>query len=82
MAALASQANSVIARVAPDDSKKTHDFAGEFILPKSTVFTDEQPCYVGLSKPLFERYWKKYERACALQRSIGKEDSRHTNAQT
>jgi transposase-like protein len=42
---------SVIARVAPDASKKTlHDFAYEFILPKSTIFTDEHPSYVGLNK--------------------------------
>jgi len=42
---------SVIARVAPDASKKTlHDFAHEFVLPKSTVFTDEHPSYVGLDK--------------------------------
>jgi transposase-like protein len=42
---------NVIARVAPDASKKTlHDFAHEFVLPKSTVFTDEHPSYVGLNK--------------------------------
>jgi transposase-like protein len=41
----------VIARVVEDASKKTlHDFAHEFILPESTVFTDEHPSYTGLDK--------------------------------
>lgn len=41
----------VIARVVDDASKKTlHDFAHEFILPESTVFTDEHPSYTGLEK--------------------------------
>jgi transposase len=41
----------VIARVVEDASKKTlHDFAREFILPESTVFTDEHPSYTGLDK--------------------------------
>jgi transposase len=41
----------VIARVVEDASKKTlQDFAHEFILPKSTVFTDEHPSYTGLDK--------------------------------
>src|SRR5690242_13205192 len=36
----------VIARVVEDASKKTlQDFAHEFILPESTVFTDEHPSY-------------------------------------
>src|SRR5260370_42321107 len=40
----------VIARVVEDASKKTlQDFAHEFILPESTVFTDEHPSYVGLA---------------------------------
>jgi transposase-like protein len=40
----------VIARVVEDASKKTlQDFAHEFILPKSTVFTDEHPSYTGLA---------------------------------
>lgn len=47
---------NVIARVAPDASKKTlHDFAEEFILPKSTVFTDEHPSYVGLANTYTHR---------------------------
>jgi transposase-like protein len=34
-----------------DASKKTlQDFAHEFILPESTVFTDEHPSYTGLNK--------------------------------
>lgn len=41
----------VIARVVDDASKKTlQDFAHEFILPESTVFTDEHPSYTGLDK--------------------------------
>jgi len=41
----------VIARVVEDASKKTlQDFAHEFILPESTVFTDEHPSYTGLDK--------------------------------
>ena len=41
----------VIARVVGDASKKTlQDFAHEFILPESTVFTDEHPSYTGLDK--------------------------------
>ena len=41
----------VIARVVEDASKKTlQDFAHEFILPESTVFTDEHPSYTGLNK--------------------------------
>jgi transposase len=41
----------VIARVVEDASKKTlHDFAHEFILPESVVFTDEHPSYTGLDK--------------------------------
>ncbi len=41
----------VIARVVEDSSKKTlQDFAHEFILPESTVFTDEHPSYTGLNK--------------------------------
>ncbi|HUA16130.1 MAG TPA: IS1595 family transposase [Verrucomicrobiae bacterium] len=41
----------VIARIVEDASKKTlQDFAHEFILPESTVFTDEHPSYTGLDK--------------------------------
>jgi transposase len=41
----------VVARVVEDASKKTlQDFAHEFILPESTVFTDEHPSYTGLEK--------------------------------
>ena len=41
----------VIARVVEDASKKTlQGFAHEFILPESTVFTDEHPSYTGLDK--------------------------------
>ncbi|MFZ0198894.1 MAG: IS1595 family transposase [Candidatus Sulfotelmatobacter sp.] len=41
----------VVARVVEDASKKTlQDFAHEFILPESTVFTDEHPSYTGLDK--------------------------------
>jgi len=41
----------VVARVVEDASKKTlQDFAHEFILPESTVFTDEHPSYTGLNK--------------------------------
>lgn len=41
----------VIARVVEDASKKTlQDFAHEFILPESTVFTDKHPSYTGLDK--------------------------------
>jgi transposase len=41
----------VVARAVEDASKKTlQDFAHEFILPESTVFTDEHPSYTGLSK--------------------------------
>jgi transposase-like protein len=41
----------VIARVVEDASKKTlQDFAHEFILPESTVFTDEHPSYTGLDR--------------------------------
>jgi transposase-like protein len=37
--------------VVEDASKKTlQDFAHEFILPESTVFTDEHPSYTGLDK--------------------------------
>lgn len=39
----------VVARVAPDARKKTlHGIAREFILPKSTVFTDDYVSYDGL----------------------------------
>lgn len=41
----------VVAVVAEDSSKKAlQDLAHEYILPKSTVFTDEHPSYVGLDK--------------------------------
>jgi transposase-like protein len=41
----------VIAKVVEDASKKTlQDFAHEFIMPESTVFTDEHPSYTGLDK--------------------------------
>ena len=41
----------VVARVVEDATKKTlQDFAHEFILPESTVFTDEHPSYTGLDK--------------------------------
>jgi transposase-like protein len=39
----------VVARVAPDATKKTlHGLAKEYILPKSTIFTDEFVSYDGL----------------------------------
>jgi transposase-like protein len=39
----------VVARVAPDITKKTlHGIAREFILPKSTIFTDDYVSYDGL----------------------------------
>jgi transposase len=41
----------VVARVVEDASKKTlQDFAHEFVLPASTIFTDEHPSYTGLNK--------------------------------
>ena len=43
----------VIARVVGEASKKTlQDFAHTYILPNSTVFTDEHPSYTGLNKTL------------------------------
>jgi transposase-like protein len=39
----------VVARVAPDVTKKTlHGFAKEYVLPKSTIFTDDYVSYDGL----------------------------------
>jgi len=39
----------VVARVAPDATKKTlHGLAKEYILPSSTVFTDDYVSYDGL----------------------------------
>lgn len=51
VAGVVARKGKVIARVVEDASKKTlHDFAHEFILPDSTVFTDEHPSYTGLNK--------------------------------
>ena len=47
----------VIAKVVEDASKKTlQDFAHEFIMPESTVFTDEHPSYTGLDKSGYQHY--------------------------
>jgi transposase len=51
VAGVVERKGKVIARVVEDASKKTlQDFAHEFILPESTVFTDEHPSYTGLDK--------------------------------
>jgi len=51
VAGVVARKGKVIARVVEDASKKTlQDFAHEFILPESTVFTDEHPSYTGLDK--------------------------------
>ena len=42
--------------IADDNSRKTlHDIAKEYILPKSTVFTDDLASYHGLEKYAYER---------------------------
>ncbi|HTA22239.1 MAG TPA: IS1595 family transposase [Terriglobales bacterium] len=51
VAGVVARKGKVIARVVPDATKKTlQDFAYEFILPKSTVFTDEHKSYADLDK--------------------------------
>src|SRR5437868_12629288 len=56
VAGVVARRGKVIARVVEDASKKTlQDFAHEFILPKSTVFTDEHPSYTGLDKAYTHR---------------------------
>ncbi|MGA2347923.1 MAG: IS1595 family transposase [Candidatus Sulfotelmatobacter sp.] len=51
VAGVVERKGKVIARVVEDASKKTlQGFAHQFILPESTVFTDEHPSYTGLDK--------------------------------